>query len=335
MEVVRLDSPEPRGWPQAAVAVGNFDGVHRGHQALVALAVRDARAAGGTSVVLTFEPHPARVLSPDRAPVSLTTLDQKAEILAALGVDRLAVLPFTVELSRREPEDFARDVLHQALGARVVVVGSSFRFGRGRSGDLATLRRFGETLGFQVHGLRPVIARGGPISSTRIREALSRGAVDAAKDFLGRRFFVDGVVVKGEGRGRRIGIPTANLDVVNETVPGGGVYACWCRVVDGGSGGTGESPQLDERARIHFARAKDTSPPRPAAVNVGRRPTFGGGVTMVEAHLLDYEGDLYGRTLRLEFEERLREERTFPGAEALVAQIRSDIIEARRVLRTP
>jgi len=311
MEVVRLDSPEPRGWPQAAVAVGNFDGVHRGHQALVALAVRDARAAGGTSVVLTFDPHPARVLSPDRAPVSLTTLDQKAEILAALGVDRLAVLPFTAELSRREPEDFARDLLHQALGARVVVVGSSFRFGRGRSGDLATLRRFGETLGFQVHGLRPVIARGGPISSTRIREALSRGAVDAAKDFLGRRFFVDGLVVKGEGRGRRIGIPTANLDVVNETVPGGGVYACWCRVIG------------------------HTSPPRPAAVNVGRRPTFGGGVTMVEAHLLDYEGDLYGRTLRLEFEERLREERTFPDAEALVAQIRSDIIEARGVLRTP
>jgi riboflavin kinase/FMN adenylyltransferase len=197
------------------------------------------------------------------------------------------------------------------MGARVVVVGSSFRFGRGRSGDLATLRRFGEALGVQVHGLRPVIARGGPISSTRIREALSRGAVDAAKDFLGRRFFVDGVVVKGEGRGRRIGVPTANLDVVNETVPGGGVYACWCRVVG------------------------HPSPPRPAAVNVGRRPTFGGGVTTVEAHVLDYEGDLYGRTLRLEFEERLREERTFPGAEALVAQIRSDIVEARRVLRAP
>ena len=121
MEVVRLDSPEPRGWPQAAVAVGNFDGVHRGHQALVALAVRDARAAGGTSVVLTFDPHPARVLSPDRAPVSLTTLDQKAEILAALGVDRLAVLPFTAELSRREPEDFARDLLHQVLAASQLV----------------------------------------------------------------------------------------------------------------------------------------------------------------------------------------------------------------------
>jgi len=310
MEVVRLDSLEPRGWSQAAVAVGNFDGVHRGHQALVALAVRDARAAGGTSVVLTFDPHPARVLSPDRAPASLTTLEQKAEILAVLGVDRLAVLPFTVELSRREPEDFARDVLQRALAARVVVVGSSFRFGRGRSGDLATLRRFGDVLGFQVHGLRPVIARGGPISSTRIREALSRGAVDAAKDFLGRRFFVDGAVVKGEGRGRRIGIPTANLDVVNETVPGGGVYACWARVLGDAF-------------------------PRPAAVNVGRRPTFGGGVTMVEAHLLDYEGDLYGRTLRLEFEERLREGRTFPGAEALVAQIRGDIIEARRVLRAP
>jgi riboflavin kinase / FMN adenylyltransferase len=311
MEVVRLESLEPRGWPDAALAVGNFDGVHRGHQALVAHAVRDARATSGTSVVLTFDPHPSRVLSPDRAPSSLMTLEQKAEILAGLGVDRLAVLPFTVELSRHEPQEFARDVLQRALGARVVVVGSSFRFGRGRSGDLTTLRRLGEELGFRVHGQRPVIARGGPISSTRIREALSRGAVDAARDFLGRRFFVDGVVVKGEGRGQRIGIPTANLDLANETVPGGGVYACWCRVLGNGSA------------------------PRPAAVNVGRRPTFGGGVMTVEAHVLDYEGDLYGRTLRVEFEQRLREERTFPGAEALVAQIRSDIGEARRVLRAP
>jgi riboflavin kinase / FMN adenylyltransferase len=311
MEVVRLESLEPRGWPEAALAVGNFDGLHRGHQALVALAVRDARAAGGTSVVLTFDPHPSRVLSPDRAPASLMTLDQKAEILAGLGVDRLAVLPFTAELSRRAPEDFARDVLQRALGARVVVVGSSFRFGRGRTGDLAMLRRLGDALGFRVHGQRPVIARGGPISSTRIREALARGDVDAARDFLGRRFFVDGVVVRGEGRGRRIGIPTANLDVANETVPGGGVYACWCRVLG------------------------DASAPRPAAVNVGRRPTFGGGVTTVEAHLLDFDADLYGRTLRVEFEARLREERKFPGAEALVAQIRSDIVEARQVLRAP
>ncbi len=311
MEVVRLDSLEPRGWPEPALAVGNFDGVHRGHQALVALAVRDARASNGTSVVLTFDPHPSRVLSPDRAPASLMTLDQKAEILAGLGVDRLAVLPFTVELSRREPEEFARDVLQHALGARVVVVGSSFRFGRGRSGDLATLRRLGEALGFRVHGQRPVIARGGPISSTRIREALSRGDVEAARDFLGRRFFVDGTVVKGEGRGRQIGIPTANLDVVNETIPGGGVYACWCRV------------------------REDDAPTRPAAVNIGRRPTFGGGVVTVEAHVLDYEGDLYGRGLHVEFEQRLREESRFPNAEALVAQIRRDIADARRVLRAP
>ena len=146
MEVVRLDSLEPRGWPDAALAVGNFDGVHRGHQALVAHAVRDASAAGGTSVVLTFDPHPSRVLSPDRAPASLTTLDQKAEILAGLGVERLAVLPFTVELSRREPEEFARDVLQRALGARVVVVGSSFRFGTSpRCGGSATSSASGST----------------------------------------------------------------------------------------------------------------------------------------------------------------------------------------------
>src|SRR5437870_12994648 len=170
MERVRLDTLAPRGWSEPAVTVGNFDGVHRGHQSLVAEAVAEARARSGTAVALTFDPHPSRVLSPDRAPASLMTLDQKAEALARLGIDRLAVLPFTVELSRRDPEEFARDVLQQALGARVGVVGSSFRFGRGRAGDLATLRKFGEVLGFQVHGLRPVIARGGPISSTRIRE---------------------------------------------------------------------------------------------------------------------------------------------------------------------
>jgi len=311
MEVVRLESREPRGWPETAVAVGNFDGVHRGHQALVAPGVRDARAAAGTSVVLTFDPHPSRVLSPDRAPASLMTLDQKAEILGSLGVDRLAVLPFTRELSRREPEEFAREILQGMLGARVVVVGSSFRFGRARAGDLQTLRRLGEELGFRVHGLRPVMSQGGPVSSTRIREALARGAVDAARDFLGRPFFVDGVVVEGAGRGRQLGIPTANLKVINEIVPGGGVYACWCSV-------HGE-PSLKH----------------PAAVNIGRRPTFGEGTTTVEAHLLDFSGNLYGRTLRLEFQQRLREERTFPGPEALVAQIRSDLDEARRVLSAP
>jgi riboflavin kinase/FMN adenylyltransferase len=308
MELVRLDTLSPRGWPAPAVTVGNFDGVHRGHQVLVAAAVRAARASGGTGVVLTFDPHPGRILSPERAPTALMTLEQKAEVLAGLGVDRLAALPFTLELSREGPEQFARHVLQQALGARLVVVGENFRFGHHRAGDLTELKRLGATLGFRVEGLEPVWHEGAPISTTRIREALARGAVDAARDLLGRRFGVDGTVVQGKGRGKTLGLPTANLQPLNETLPCVGVYACWCRL--GGAGGEG----------------------RPAVVNLGRRPTFGGGGTTLEAHILDFAGDLYGSRLRVEFAGRLREERRFAGAESLLAQIRLDIAEARRVL---
>lgn len=311
MQVVRLSSPGARGWPAPAVSVGNFDGVHRGHQALVATAVEDARTGGGTAVVLVFDPHPSHVLSPDRAPEALMTVEQKAEVLASLGVDFLVVLPFTPELSRQPPEAFARDVLLGALGVRLVVVGSNFRFGRARAGDLDSLSRLGQDLGFRVHGVPPVQHQGAPISSTRIREALARGAVEAAADLLGRRFFVDGSVTRGAGRGRTLGIPTANMALVNECVPGGGVYACWCRILD-------EAP---ESLR--------------AVVNVGRRPTFGGGERVVEAHLLDLDRDLYGLRMRIEFSARLREERPFPGPEALVAQIRADLEQARGVLEKP
>lgn len=311
MEIVRLEGMEARGWPAPAVSAGNFDGVHRGHQTLVAAAIGDARASGGTAVVLTFEPHPSRVLSPDRAPASLITLEQKAELLAGMGVDKLAVLPFDQELSRQTPEVFARLVLRQALGACVVVVGAGFRFGQGRSGDVAALSRLGVALGFRVHGLDPVLHEGAPISSTRIREALARGAVAAAGQMLGRSFFVDGEVVRGDGRGRSLGFPTANLAVSNEALPGAGVYAGWCRRMKQGCGWEA------------------------AVVNVGRRPTFGGGETRVEAHLLDHEGELYGERLRLRFIDRLREERTFSGAVALAEQIQRDLAQARQVLEKP
>ena len=309
MERLRLDTLAPSGWPEPAVTVGNFDGVHRGHQSLVAEAVRQARERGGTAVALTFDPHPSRVLSPDRAPSTLMTLDQREEALFALGIDRLAVLPFTFELSRESAADFARKVLREAVGARVVVVGEGFRFGRGRAGDLAALRRLGRSLGFAVVGTRPVIHEGAPISSTRIREALARGAVVPARQMLGRSFFVDGTVVRGAGRGRTIGLPTVNLAVVNETLPARGVYAGWCR----------------ERPGAGATR-------RPAVVNIGHRPTFDAGALSVEAHLLDFDGDLYGRGLRLEFAERIREERTFDGADALLRQVREDIGRARRML---
>jgi riboflavin kinase/FMN adenylyltransferase len=312
MEIIRLQALDPVGWHRPAVTVGNFDGVHRGHQALVEAAVAEAAADRGTPVALTFDPHPSRVLSPDRAPEALMTVAQKAEVLTAFGVERLAVLPFTRELSRRSPEEFARLVLHRALAARVVVVGADFRFGHQRKGDLTTLRSLGAELGFRVREVERVSHDGAPVSSSRIREALARGAVEGARALLGRRFFVDGSVVAGAGRGRALGVPTANLALDNQTLPGGGVYAGFGRVLD---------------------QAPD--PPLPAVVNVGRRPTFGGGDTVVEAHLLDFGGDLYGRRLRIEFEARLREERAFTGPAELAAQIERDIRHARGLLIRP
>jgi len=311
MDEVRLEPPASVAWPSPVVTVGNFDGVHRGHQALVGAIREEARDLGGTAVVLTFDPHPSRVLSPDRAPASLMTLAQKAEVLGWLGVDRLAVLPFGLEMSRKDPAEFARHVLAETLGARVVVVGTNFRFGRARAGDVTRLEELGGTLGFRVRSLAPVLEEGAPISSSRIREALARGDVKAARLLAGRPFFVDGTVVRGEGRGRTLGIPTANLDVENETVPGGGVYA----------------------GRVRFRAA--AGEPFPAVVNVGRRPTFGGVALTVEAHLIDHDADLYGQGLRLEFLERLREERRFPAAAALVEQIHADVAAARRILEKP
>jgi riboflavin kinase/FMN adenylyltransferase len=310
MERLRLSPGRRAAWTAPAVAVGNFDGVHRGHQALAAAAVEEAERAGGTAAVLTFDPHPARVLQPQRAPSTLMTLDQKAEALAALGIHHLAVCEFTREVAGQSAEEFARTVLAGALGARAVVVGANFRFGRGRAGDAAALEGFGRTLGFGVRVVDPVLYEGEPVSSTRIREAVEAGAMERAAAMLGREYAVDGRVVHGEERGRTIGFPTANLETVNETLPGRGVYACWFRV------------EGEER-------------PWPAAVNVGVRPTFQGQGVSVEAHLLGFSGDLYGSQARVSFVQRLRGEQRFAGVDALRAQIEQDVARARAVLRAP
>ena len=309
MEQVRIGTLSPLGWPSPAVTVGNFDGVHRGHQALVSAAVGRARESGGVVVVLTFDPHPARILSPDRAPAALTTLAQKEEILGDLGVDRLAVLPFDASVAGLSPGAFARRALHETLGARDVVVGESFRFGRGREGDARGLLALGERLGFSVHALPEVLEGGGPVSSSRVRDELGRGDVDAARALLGRPYFVDASVVRGDGRGRAIGVPTANLDPENEILPAQGVYAVRCRVPG-------------DRWLA-------------AVANLGRRPTFGGGQVTLEAHLIDFEGDLYGARVRLAFHARLRGEQRFDGAAALVARIRQDVAAARALLSEP
>lgn len=309
MQQLRLGAQAPLGWPKPCVAIGNFDGVHRGHQALVTAAVARARDLSGTAVVLTFDPHPGRVLAPARAPGVLTTPAQKAELVAALGADVMAVLPFDEALSRLTPAEFVSTVLAGSLRARRVFVGAGFRFGHRQSGDVAALAALGDAHGFGLEVIAPVLEAGEPVSSSRVRDALARGDVAGARTLLGRAYAIDGQVVTGDRRGRTIGVPTANLAAENEIVPARGVYAARCRAADGA--------------------------PHAAVVNVGERPTFGGSATTIEAHLLDFEGDLYGSALRIVFEQRLREEQRFPGVEALVAQIRDDIARARALLAAP
>jgi riboflavin kinase/FMN adenylyltransferase len=307
MKQVRLETLAPLGVAAPAVAIGNFDGVHRGHQELVRETVSRALAEGGTAVALTFDPHPARVLAPERVPPALTTPAQKAELLEALGVEVLAILPFTAGVAALAPEEFARQVLAGVLRARHVVVGESFRFGHRQAGDAAFLTRLGESLGFTVGAIAPVLDDGRPVSSSRVRETLAAGDVSHAAVLLGRSHFVDATVVEGDRRGRTIGVPTANLEPDGALLPARGVYAGTCRL----PGGAGT---------------------RLAVVNVGRRPTFGGRTVTVEAHLPDFAGDLYGRRVRVSFVARLRDEQRFDGAGALVAQIRRDVERARALV---
>lgn len=294
--------PEPR---PSAVALGVFDGVHLGHRAILGAAVADARTSGVRAVACTFEPHPMEVLQPDRAPLPITTLEERLSLIAACGADEAVVLTFTRALAAVEPEAFVEDVLVDRLQARQVVVGFNHRFGRGARGDAALLRELGGRLGFGVDVIPPLTVDGVPVSSTAIRTALARGDLDAAARMLGRPYTLPGKVVAGAGRGRTLGFPTANVAPERPVLVAPGVYAC---TVDVG----GQQ--------------------RRAVVNIGVRPTFGEEALAVEAYLLDFSGDLYGRTVRLTFVSRVREERRFPSVDALRAQIADDVETARKRL---
>ena len=305
MQIVRgLPSVAPERRP-SAVALGVFDGVHLGHRAILGAAVAHARAAGAPALACTFEPNPLEVLLPERAPLPITTLDERLELIGACGVDGTVVLPFTRELAAVEPEAFVKDVLVERLAARQVVVGFNHRFGRAARGDAALLRELGTRLGFTVDVIAPLTVDGAPVSSTAIRAALGRGDLDAAARMLGRPYTLPGTVVAGAGRGRTLGFPTANVAPGRPVLVAPGVYACTFEVA---------------------------GQPRRAVVNVGVRPTFGEATLAVEAYLLDFSGDLYGQTVRLIFVSRVREERRFPNVDALRAQIADDVETARRRL---
>ena len=293
------------------VVIGNFDGVHLGHRAVLEASRTEAIGQGLELVALTFDPHPSVVLGRGALPV-LTTLERKLELLGAACPNLTVVVePFTQALSQRSPESFAEGVLAQALGARIVVVGKNFRFGLGRAGDLATLERLGGELGFTARAEALHGDEAGPFSSSRIRAALGAGDLGTAERLLGRPHSISSNVVPGAGRGRTIGVPTANLGAVPEALPPYGVYAV---VVD---------RVTKEGSRV-LGRG---------VANIGERPTMGAGFS-VEVHLFDFDGDLYGARVRLHLCARLREERRFDGIAALRAQIVHDIVAAKAAVST-
>lgn len=324
MEVLSDDSARAHGSPLAAsgsaVTIGAFDGVHLGHLAVLGELRRCAAARSYPTVVVTFDRHPATVIRPESAPDMLTDLDQKLEILAASGeVDYVLVLRFDAERAQEEAEDFVTAVLVGSLNARLIVVGEDFHFGRRRRGNVALLRDMGAELGFDVVGLGLTSAAAGtagegtgePVSSTAIRRLLEEGEVADAALLLGRPYELRGVVAAGDRRGRDLGFPTANIDIpAGVLVPADGVYAGWYARPDGAT--------------------------HQAAVSLGRRPTFFGGSAaggaVLEAHLLDFDGDLYGEAARLRFVSRLRGQERFGSADDLVAQTARDVEATRRLL---
>jgi riboflavin kinase/FMN adenylyltransferase len=285
-------------------ALGNFDGLHRGHMKLIEHVRRQAAERGGTSVAVIFDPHPPRVLRPDKAPPLLMTLDQKLDGLERAGIEGVAIVQFTPEVSQWEPERFVEIVLVDWLRVAEVCVGANFLFGRGRSGTFTLLRALGEDRGFRTEKIDPVRYKDFVVSSTRIRHVLAEGRVDEAAALLGHQYFLDGLIVHGDGRGRELGCPTANLRTDNEVLPAYGIYATLA-IVDG----------------LHHR----------AVTSAGVRPTIGDGRLTVETHLLEAapDLDLYGARMRLAFIQWLREERRFEGLEPLRRQIAADCADAR------
>lgn len=302
MEIVRqLENLKPQ-WPYPVLTIGNFDGVHKGHQQIIARLIEQARRNQGTRIVLTFDPHPTKILAPYRAPKSIQTLEQKVRTLQDLGVDVLLILPFTHALSQWSARDFAVKILGEGLGVKELYVGADFTFGRGREGHVPLLEEVGREKGFVVGAIPEITFRGLRISSTGIRRYLTNGQVALGRRLLGRPYSIQGIVTTGQRLGTSMGFPTANIQPENEIVPKFGVYITYL-YVDG--------------------RRYES------VTNIGIRPTFNAGVEdaepTIETFVFGFQGDLYRRSVRLDFCTRLRDERTFPGKEALVAQIQKDV----------
>ncbi|HET7453584.1 MAG TPA: bifunctional riboflavin kinase/FAD synthetase [Thermoanaerobaculia bacterium] len=305
MQVFRdplTSSDLPRG---AVATIGNFDGVHLGHQKIMRAVVERARSESRPSVAITFEPHPLKVLHPELAPKMIQTLPQREEMLEALGVDALLIVPFTRDFSLTEPEDFVGGFLRRRLAVSAILLGSHFAFGRGKRGNLELLREMGPANGFTAQGIGEVFHEGRPIASTRIRQAIAGGDIRSANAMLGRPHAMDGVIARGDRMGRKIGYPTINLQPENELSPGDGVYF----------------------SRVYF---KSFGREFDCVTNIGRRPTvYENYETTIESFVLDFSSDVYGEKIRLFFHDRVRDEMTFPSMMSLTEQIGRDI-EATR-----
>ena len=293
--------------------VGTFDGIHRGHQAVLSEVVRRGRAAGRPSLLVTFDPHPLEVVNPSAAPRLLTLPDEKRALAAALGVERVEVIAFTPDLARLGPEDFVRGVLRARFEMEDLVLGYDHGFGRGRSGDVELVRRLGREDGFAVEVVGAVTDNGQPISSSLIRTAVAHGDLSSAARGLGRAYSLRGIVERGAGRGRTIGVPTINLTSPDprKLLPPDGVYAVWVERPGKGEGGGRRYGGM---------------------MNQGSRPTFGVHARGLEIHLFDFSGELYGETVIVEWVRRLRDTQTFPSRQALVDQIERDAVAARSAL---
>ena len=294
----------------SAVALGNFDGVHLGHQALFAEAARR-----GVAVALTFDPHPGKVLQPDLAPKLITTRERKLELMAECELEAAILQPFSLEYARTSPAEFEASLL-DGVGARYLVVGVDFTYGAKRAGTVSTLREAARRRGAELHRVEPVTVDGVVVSSSKVREYILEGRVSAARRLLGRFFDLDGTVVPGAGRGRTIGFPTANVDTDNELRPAPGVYAV--RVFERAGADRRDPSLLPAAGQV-------------GAANIGVKPTFGGTEVTIEVHLVDFAGDLYARPLRVQFLERLRPEQRFGSVNELATQIRRDVEQARTV----
>lgn len=304
MEIIRdLTSLRPHPYP--VVALGNFDGVHMGHQTILHAAIEGARRERGTAFALTFDPTPAKVLAPDRAPRLILTSEDKLELLRRSGIDSVLVINFTRELSQLTPREFARTYLIERIGMRAVVVGHSVSFGHNRTGNATVMADLGRELGFDVTVVGPVKVAGMEVSSTKVREVIAAGDLRTAANLMGRTHFLSGPVVHGRERGRKIGFPTANIQSRTECLPPDGVYATRLILDDG---------------------------PHASITNIGMRPTFAEPERTIEAHVFDFNRDIYDQEVHLEVIERIRPERKFESGDALAAQIAADLKRARAIL---